>query len=240
MAKKATLIGVKVLDAQGGGSNAGVLQGLQFVADDAEQSGRAGKAVMNMSLGGPKSRAINSAVEAIARAGVVPVVAAGNEAQDAANVSPASAPNAITVGAIDQTSDEMASFSNFGADVDIFGPGVNVQSVGITSDSDTATLSGTSMGEFLPPLYSGPSRARFLGELSELTLSHSIAPYRWPRRLHHGPRGHHGRDCCLGPVEGARRRHGRRGGTGPPGHNGRHRQQRQPVERLSLAHLFII
>lgn len=148
VAKKANLIGVKVLDASGGGSNAGVLQGLQFVADNAAQTNRAGKAVMNMSLGGPKSRAINSAVEAIAKAGVVPVVAAGNEAQNAANVSPASAPNAITVGAIDQTNDQMASFSNFGADVDIFAPGVDVESVGITSNSASEVLSGTSMGEF--------------------------------------------------------------------------------------------
>lgn len=149
VAKKANLIGVKVLGADGGGSNAGVLAGLQFVADDAAAQGRAGKAVMNMSLGGPKSKAINSAVEAIAKAGVVPVVAAGNEAQDAANDSPASAPNAITVGAIDQTDDTIASFSNFGAGVDIFAPGVDVQSVGIKSNNDSEVLSGTSMGEFL-------------------------------------------------------------------------------------------
>lgn len=101
---------------------------------------------MNMSLGGSKSNAVNSAVEAIASAGVVPVVAAGNENQDAANTSPASAPDAITVGAIDQTTDGKASFSNFGASVDVFGPGVDVESVGITSDSATETLSGTSMG----------------------------------------------------------------------------------------------
>ena len=116
-----------MLGADGGGSNAGVLQGLQFVADDAEQSNKAGKAVMNMSLGGPASRAVNSAVEAIARAGVVPVVAAGNEAQDAANVSPASAPNAITVGAID-SKDAIASWSNYGTLLEIFAPGVNVLS----------------------------------------------------------------------------------------------------------------
>lgn len=105
---------------------------------------------MNMSLGGTKSNAVNSAVEAIASAGVVPVVAAGNENQDAANTSPASAPDAITVGAIDQTNDRKASFSNFGTVVDVFAPGVDVESVGITSDSATETLSGTSMGRFFP------------------------------------------------------------------------------------------
>lgn len=145
VAKNATLIGVKVLDADGGGTNSGVIQGLNFVASDAKSKGLSGKAVMNMSLGGSKSSAVNAAVEAIASAGVVPVVAAGNENQDAGNTSPASSPNAITVGAIDQTSDQKASFSNFGTSVDVFGPGVNVESVSIKSDSASTLLSGTSM-----------------------------------------------------------------------------------------------
>lgn len=98
-----------------------------------------------MSLGGPASRAVNSAINQVEAAGVVPVVAAGNEAQDTANTSPGSAEAAITVGAIDQTNDRIASFSNFGELVDIFAPGVNVQSVGIRSDRSTNTLSGTSM-----------------------------------------------------------------------------------------------
>ncbi|GAP85467.1 putative subtilisin-like protease [Rosellinia necatrix] len=145
VAKNVKLIGVKVLDADGGGTNADVLDGLNFVESDVQQKKLSGKAVMNMSLGGGQSRAINAAIEAIATAGVVPVVAAGNEAQDAANTSPASAPNAITVGALDALTDQRADFSNFGTVVDIYGPGVDVLSVGINSDSDTATLSGTSM-----------------------------------------------------------------------------------------------
>lgn len=100
---------------------------------------------MNMSLGGSRSGAINSAINAIRAAGCVPVVAAGNENVDAANDSPASATGAITVGAIDQTTDARASFSNFGPKVDVFAPGVKVQSVGISSTTSTATLSGTSM-----------------------------------------------------------------------------------------------
>lgn len=141
------LVGIKVLDANGGGTNADVLDGLNFVETDVNQKNLTGKVVMNMSLGGGLSQAINKAIEALVAAGIVPVVAAGNEAQDAANNSPASAPDAITVGALDATTDERASFSNFGQSVDIYGPGVDVLSVGIKSDSDTATLSGTSMGE---------------------------------------------------------------------------------------------
>lgn len=100
---------------------------------------------MNMSLGGAKSNAINQAINAIRAAGCVPVVAAGNENVDAANDSPASAAGAITVGAIDQTTDARASFSNFGEFVDVFAPGVDVESVGITSTTATEVLSGTSM-----------------------------------------------------------------------------------------------
>lgn len=100
---------------------------------------------MNMSLGGPQSAAVNRAVAALSAAGVVPVVAAGNENQDAANTSPASAPEAICVGAIDASNDSKARFSNFGPDVDIFAPGVDVLSVGIESNTATNTLSGTSM-----------------------------------------------------------------------------------------------
>ncbi|KAM0237811.1 hypothetical protein ACHAP5_008936 [Fusarium lateritium] len=145
VAKKVDLVAVKVLDASGGGSNSGVLQGMQFVVDDAKKRGKTGKAVMNMSLGGDFSEAINRAIEALFKAGIVPVVAAGNENRETALTSPGSAPNAITVGAIDATTDERADFSNFGPEVDVYAPGVQVLSVGIKSKTDTATLSGTSM-----------------------------------------------------------------------------------------------
>ncbi|KAL5600951.1 hypothetical protein BROUX41_005785 [Berkeleyomyces rouxiae] len=145
VAKNVNLVAVKVLDAQGGGDTATVVEGMQWIVDDVEANNRTGKAIMNMSLGGTFSQAMNDAIEALRVAGVVPVVAAGNENVDAKDSSPASAPSAITVGAIDATDDTRAPFSNFGAVLDIFGPGVNVTSCGINSDTDTQTLSGTSM-----------------------------------------------------------------------------------------------
>ncbi|KAJ0154181.1 Subtilisin-like protease 2 [Colletotrichum tanaceti] len=145
VAKNCNLVAVKVLDGDGSGSNSGVLDGMQFIIDDVAAKNLKGKAVMNMSLGGSASAAVNRAIQALNNAGVVPVVAAGNENQDAKNTSPASAPNAITVGAIDARNDRKASFSNFGSDVDIFAPGVNILSAGITSNTATNTLSGTSM-----------------------------------------------------------------------------------------------
>ncbi|KAF4458559.1 alkaline protease (oryzin) [Fusarium albosuccineum] len=145
VAKKVDLVAVKVLNAGGKGPNSGILKGLQFAIDDAQQKGKKGRAVVNMSVGGEYSEAVNRAIEALRNANIVPVVAAGNDAQDAANVSPASAPNAITVGAIDATNDSRAYFSNYGQSVDIYAPGVDVLSCGIQSESDTAYMSGTSM-----------------------------------------------------------------------------------------------
>ncbi|KAG9245090.1 protease [Calycina marina] len=145
VAKSVSLVAVKVLDADGAGTNSQSIQGLQYVMDDVNAKGISGKAVINMSLGGSKSTAMNNAILALTNAGIIVVVAAGNEDQDAANDSPASAATAITVGAIDATTDQKASFSNFGSDVDIFAPGVDVLSVGITNNTATDTLSGTSM-----------------------------------------------------------------------------------------------
>ncbi|CCU77303.1 alkaline protease [Blumeria hordei DH14] len=139
VAKNIELVGIKVLDAKGKGSNANVLRG----------RGLAGKAVVNISIGGSKSKALNTAIEALTKAGVTVVVAAGNSNKDATSFSPASAPSAITVGAIDPTTDKRASFSNFGAFVDIFAPGVKVLSAGIADDNAVATLSGTSMANKL-------------------------------------------------------------------------------------------
>ncbi|RKF56686.1 Subtilisin-like protease 2 [Erysiphe neolycopersici] len=145
VAKKAQIVGIKVLDKDGSGTNALVLQGIQHVAADVKRRGLQGKAVMNISIGGAKSQALNSAVEAITRDGVVVVVAAGNSNKDAQNISPASANSAVTVGAIDAATDRRAKFSNFGQQIDIFAPGVKVESVGIKDDFDVKVLNGTSM-----------------------------------------------------------------------------------------------
>lgn len=97
-----------------------------------------------MSLGGGKSDAFNLAIEMAYRQNIHTVVAAGNSNVDAKDTSPASAPNATTVGAIDKNNNR-ASFSNFGPLVDIFAPGVGIKSTWYTSDTATETLSGTSM-----------------------------------------------------------------------------------------------
>ncbi|KAJ4354772.1 hypothetical protein N0V95_003545 [Ascochyta clinopodiicola] len=143
VAKKAKLFAVKVLDASGSGTNSGVLAGINYLANDSKtRAGCTAGVVGSLSLGGTKSTAVNSAVANVVSAGIFMAVAAGNEAQDASNVSPASEPTAFTVGASD-SSDAFASFSNFGTFVDIIAPGVSILSTWL--NGGTNTISGTSM-----------------------------------------------------------------------------------------------
>jgi subtilisin family serine protease len=139
LAKQARLFGVKVVDCDGAGDVAAVINGVNFVTRTAVKP-----AVANMSLGGGASATVDRAVNASIASGVTYAVAAGNENQNACNVSPARVPGAITVGATDQR-DARASFSNFGACVDIFAPGVNIRSAFANADNATQLLSGTSM-----------------------------------------------------------------------------------------------
>ena len=139
VAKGATLAAVRVLGCSGGGSNSGVIAGVDFVAQSSQRP-----AVANMSLGGGRSSALDSAVRGAVQAGVTFVVAAGNENQNACNVSPARESSALTVGAT-TTSDRRSSFSNYGSCVDLMAPGSNIASAWYTSNSATNTISGTSM-----------------------------------------------------------------------------------------------
>ena len=98
-----------------------------------------------MSLGGSgTTSAMKDAVDAVVSAGVVMVVAAGNENSDACGYSPAYVPNAITVGSTDSTN-ARSYFSNYGSCVDIWAPGSSVLSLSHTSNTGTSTKSGTSM-----------------------------------------------------------------------------------------------
>ncbi|WP_432834828.1 S8 family serine peptidase [Dactylosporangium sp. CA-092794] len=136
VAKQAPLESVKVLDCNGTGTDAEVIEGIEHVTATAVKP-----AVANMSLGGSVSTAIDDAVKASIASGITYVVAAGNEGVDACTVSPARVPQAITVGATDHT-DFRASFSNYGTCLDIFAPGVDVQG---SYQGGYAYASGTSM-----------------------------------------------------------------------------------------------
>jgi subtilisin family serine protease len=97
-----------------------------------------------MSLGGAASTALDTAVRNSIAAGVTYAVAAGNSNANAANQSPARVAAALTVGATTST-DNRAGYSNYGSIVDLFAPGSSIIAGWHTSDTATATLSGTSM-----------------------------------------------------------------------------------------------
>lgn len=139
VAKSSLLRAVRVLDCNGSGATSGVIAGVDWVRQNF-----IAPAVANMSLGGGASSALDTAVNNLSNAGVTIAVAAGNSNADACTSSPARAVNAITTGAT-TTSDARASFSNFGTCVDIFAPGSGILSAWYTSNTATATLSGTSM-----------------------------------------------------------------------------------------------
>jgi subtilisin family serine protease len=139
VAKNVQVVPVRVLNCQGEGSDAEVIAGVDWVA-----ANHTGPSVANMSLGGDASPALDTSIHNLVTAGVTVAVAAGNETQDACNVSPAREPFAITVGST-TTGDSRSGFSNFGTCVDISAPGSGITSLSNGSDSATAVLSGTSM-----------------------------------------------------------------------------------------------
>ena len=144
VAKLVTLVPVRVLDCSGSGPLEAVVAGIDWVAAD-HLAGQ--PAVANLSLGlelQPGTDAVDAAVEGLIADGVTVAIAAGNDGDDSCNYSPAHVTNAITVAASNQFDDD-AAFSNFGACNDIFAPGVDILSAGITSDSATLIESGTSM-----------------------------------------------------------------------------------------------
>jgi subtilisin family serine protease len=139
VAKAVRLFAVRVLGCSGSGSTSGVIAGVDWVT-----ANHVKPAVANMSLGGGASTALDTAVRNSIAAGATYAVAAGNSNSNASGFSPARVGEAITVGSSTRT-DARSSFSNFGSVVDVFAPGSSIQSAWHTSDTATATLSGTSM-----------------------------------------------------------------------------------------------
>ncbi|OTA56515.1 subtilisin-like serine protease pepD [Hypoxylon sp. EC38] len=144
VAKKATIIDVKVVRGLGYSTVAHVIDGINWVVNNATGTpGRAAKSVINMSLAFSPSTALNNAVDAASAMGILSVVGAGNDNALASTRSPASASTSLTVGAV-HWNRTRASFSNYGSCVDIFAPGVDVASLWNVEGVESVN-SGTSM-----------------------------------------------------------------------------------------------
>jgi len=177
VAKKSNVIAIKVLGTNGSGTMSDVIDGVLWAASSAAKKAAVAEAefaatgktnhkgsVANMSLGGGKSQALDTAVNKAVLSGLHFAVAAGNDNRDACSYSPAAAENAITVGA-STLGDQRAYFSNWGACVDVFAPGLNILSTYKGTPTATSTLSGTSMASphvagllaYLLSIYPSPS-----------------------------------------------------------------------------------
>ncbi|KAJ3023413.1 hypothetical protein HKX48_003330 [Thoreauomyces humboldtii] len=142
VAPNVTIIAVKVIDDDGSGPASNVIMGLQWVVKAVAASGR--PSVINMSIGGPKSTALDMATLAAVNAGITVVAAAGNDAHDACLDSPANLAKVITVAAA-STADARATFSNSGRCVTLFAPGVGIRSSWNLGPNVYQVLDGTSM-----------------------------------------------------------------------------------------------
>jgi len=141
VASNCRLCSVRVFNEFTRASVENVIAGIDHAVEDCDGST---KCVINMSLGGPKSGALNTAVANAVDEGVHVVVAAGNAGRNACNYSPASELNAITVGSTTEQ-DERSYFSNYGDCVDIFAPGSGIIAADNKSSNSYTKMSGTSM-----------------------------------------------------------------------------------------------
>lgn len=141
VAAGAEVVAVRVLGNNGSGAYSDVIAGLDYIRG----AGSSGE-VVNMSLGGPRSTALDNAVIALAANGIHVVVAAGNDGRDASNDSPGHLGNnyalVYTISA-HNAANCLPSWSNFGADIDYSAPGVDILST--WKGGGLNTISGTSM-----------------------------------------------------------------------------------------------
>lgn len=115
IAYEASLMPLKVLSNSGGGTVTDIAEAIRFAADN-------GAHVINMSLGGGgESQVMKEAIEYAHSKKVVIIAAAGNSDDNAA-AYPARYPYVIGVSALGPSGTK-ASYSNFGAGVDISAPG---------------------------------------------------------------------------------------------------------------------
>lgn len=153
VAPEASLVGVKVLDSAGSGTEANVISGIQWCVDN---KATYGIDVISMSLGIDRdcggTCSVCQAVDNAWNAGITVVVAAGNSGSARMSVGcPGNAWKVITVGAIDDSTGSIASFSSRGPTLDtrlkpdICAPGVSITAAKANSVNQYVAMSGTSM-----------------------------------------------------------------------------------------------
>lgn len=142
VAKKCTMVAIKV--SQLSALSTVIVDGIEWAINDIRSHRREAKAVLLLSMNGPRSLVLDTVVEEAYRHGITLVVSAGNQGMNARDFSPGRPQGAIMVGSTDNRR-RRAHFSNYGPNVDIFAPGLDIQSTYIgPSRQETKVESGTS------------------------------------------------------------------------------------------------
>ncbi len=137
VAPEADIYEIKVIDNTGTGTYSQIIDGIEWAMDNKIN-------IINMSFGGMEdSRALHDIIKEATNKGIIIVAAAGNNGYGAeTEVYPARYPEAISVGAVDQTL-KITNYSSTGNEVDIVAPGSDILST--TADGEYGVMSGTSM-----------------------------------------------------------------------------------------------
>ncbi|CAK0854544.1 unnamed protein product [Prorocentrum cordatum] len=148
LAKYATLHACKVLDDDGSSSMWRFMVGVNWVAEKGKRPAIIAASVSasgrSASLEREISRAVNGGVVVVVAAGNVGDTSAGNVDSDSCSVFPGNIPFVVTVGATN-ADDTKASFSRGGSCIDMFAPGQDILSAGISKRNATRMMSSTSM-----------------------------------------------------------------------------------------------
>ncbi|MDR8726440.1 S8 family peptidase [Burkholderia pseudomultivorans] len=140
--------------------------------------------VINLSLGGVGacSTTFQQAIDDVTAKGVTVVVAAGNDGLSTGQDQPANCRGVISVGATDATG-RRASFSNFGTDVSLSAPGVNILS---TSNAGTTTPGADTYDTDNGTSFATPQVAGVAALM--LTVNGNLTPAQIQQKLQGGTR----------------------------------------------------
>jgi serine protease len=132
-----SLINGRALDEGGSGSTSDIADAIEWAADQ-------GADVINLSLGGGGyNSTMKNAVSYASNNGALPIAAAGNDYGSSVSY-PAAYSECVAISAVD-SNEQIASFSNYGSEVELCAPGVDILSTTTETRGSYEKLSGTSM-----------------------------------------------------------------------------------------------
>lgn len=145
------IIPLKILDSVGKGTISMILEAIEYVLN-LNQNYDLNIRLMNMSVGvesedgsAVTNTSLNTAIKKAYSNNVFSIVAAGNGSQSTDNCTPANAPDAITISALNSDKTFASGYSNYGQHINFSAPGTSIYSAYIGGSNVYKYLSGTSM-----------------------------------------------------------------------------------------------